>query len=287
MNQSEVLFEPNLLVAESPVWDDRSESLYFVDIREKCYFRMDYRTGKTQKYEVPQMLGCMALCENGDLLLSMEDGVYRRSAADGTLSLAHQVISLKGERFNDGKVGPDGCYYVGTAGANFSGAFYRLRNGVLEELFDGCGCSNGLDWINGGETMIYCDSRKQLLERFDFSGEKHGITNRQTICKIDVNFGSGDGLCTDADGNVWLAVWGGSCVLHIDPASGEILDRIELPTTQVSSCCFAGEDLKDLIITTASVRLDLAEQPMAGKVFRYRTNVSGMPFYRYQERDKL
>lgn len=269
-------------MAESPVWDDRTKALYFVDIRGKSFYRMDYLNGKSEKTDVPQLLGCLALCENGDLLLSMEDGVYRRSDKDGTLTPAHQPMKIKGERFNDGKVGPDGCYYVGTAGANFSGAFYRMQNNVLEELFDGCGCSNGLDWTPDGATMVYCDSRKQMLERFSFSEKYHSLTGRESICNLDLTLGSGDGLCMDAEGMAWLAVWGGSCVLRMNPVTGAVLNRIDLPVTQVSSCCFAGDDLKDLIITTASVRVSLSEQPMAGMVFRYRAEVPGMNFYRYQ-----
>ncbi len=283
MNKTiEVIFENNLLVGESPVWDEKQKQLYFVDIRGKCFYRFDYKTGSYNKTDVGQMLGCLALCENGELLLGMEDGVYRYSQETKKMTLAHEPIKIKGERFNDGKVGPDGYYYVGTAGANFSGAFYRMHNGRLEELFDKCGCSNGIDWIDNGKTMIYCDSREQKLEKFNFSLELHTLSQRKNIANISPELGSGDGLTVDAEGNVWIAVWGGSCVLHINPKSGEIMDKIELPATQVSSCCFAGEDLRDLIITTAAVRLDLGEQPMAGKIFRCRVDVGGMKFNRYK-----
>ncbi len=281
-NELEIIFEENLLVGESPVWDEKQGMLYFVDIRGKCFYRFDYKTGTYNKTDVGQLLGCLALCEDGDLLLGMEDGVYRYSEKTGKMTLAHKPTKIKGERFNDGKVGPDGYYYVGTAGADFSGAFYRLYNGNLEELFDRCGCSNGIDWIDGGETMVYCDSREQRLEKFDFSADTHSLSARRSIMDISLELGSGDGLTVDAEGNVWLAVWGGSCVLHINSKTGEVMDKIELPATQVSSCCFAGDDLRDLIITTAAVRLDLNEQPMAGKIFRYRTDVGGMKFNRYK-----
>ncbi len=278
----EIIFDDNLLVGESPVWDEKQGLLYFVDIRGKCFYRFDYKTGAYKKTDVEQLIGCLALCENGDLLISMEDGVYRYSEKTENMTPAHRPTSIKGERFNDGKVGPDGCYYVGTAGADFSGAFYRLQNGELRELFDGCGCSNGIDWIDGGRTVIYCDSREQKLEAFEFNRESHTLSGRRTITEISLELGSGDGLATDENGNAWLAVWGGSCVLHIDSKSGEVLDRIELPATQVSSCCFAGDDLKDLIITTAAVRTDLEKEPMAGKIFRCRVDVAGRAFNRYR-----
>lgn len=276
----EVLYDAPLLVGESPLWDELSQKLYFVDIRGRAYYTMEGLSGKCSKTDVPQWLGCMALCRNGDVLLGMEDAVYRRKS-DGTLTPAHAPVKIKGDRFNDGKVGPDGCYYVGTAGANYSGAFYRLQNGILTELFDGCGCSNGLDWSADGSQLYYCDSPTQKLERFTFSAADHTVSNRKWIADIDPALGTGDGMAIDAEGNLWVAVWGGYCVLYIEAATGKILKKIPVPVKQVSSCCFAGEDLRDLIITTAAVRTDLTEQPLAGRVFRYRADVAGVPINRY------
>ena len=83
----------------------------------KCIFRMDYTSKEIIKIDVGQQIGCVALCENGDLLLAMQDGIYRMNK-NGEIKLAHQQIPIKGRRFNDGKVGPDGCFYVGTTDEN-------------------------------------------------------------------------------------------------------------------------------------------------------------------------
>lgn len=281
MQNIEILYDERLLVGESPVWNEKRGELIFVDIRGKCLFRMNWSTGKCQKTELSQMVGCTALCENDDLLVSMEDGVYRLSP-DGNIRLAHDPMKLKGERFNDGKVAPDGYYYVGTAGANFSGAFYRLGRDGLVELFDGCGCSNGLDWNSDGSVMYYCDSRRQKIERFDFDKVAHSLSSRKTICDIPLSIGSGDGMCVDSEGKLWLAVWGGSRVERIDPESGAILTSIELPASQVSSCCFAGDDLRDMVITTAAVRTEIEREPLAGRVFCVRVDVPGVKFNRYK-----
>lgn len=278
----EVIFEEQLLVGESPVWDEKTKQLYFVDIRGRCYYCMDYRTGSYQKFDLSQLVGCMALCLNGDLLISMEDGVYRKSGKEHTLKPAHAPVKIKGERFNDGKVGPDGCYYVGTAGENFSGAFYRLQDGILTELFDRCGCSNGIDWDEKKGLMYYCDSREQKIEKFLYCAKAHQVSGRELVTCIPETLGSGDGMAIDADGNLWVAIWGGSCVQHIEGSTGRILETVGLPVTQISSCCFAGEHLDELIITTASVRIDKKEQPEAGKIFRLRTNTRGKLFHRYK-----
>ena len=279
----ETVYDTRLLVGEGPTWDARTGTLLFTDIRGHALYRMNYASGSVKKIPVPQMPGCLGLCENGDLLIAMEDGIYR-ARGDGSLTLAHQPLAIKGERFNDGKVGPDGCYYAGTAGEHFSGAFYRLKDGVLTELFDNCGCSNGLDWSADGQTLYYVDSRTQKLEKFTFSAECHTVSDRQTITKIPSSLGCGDGMTIDEKGNLWLALWGGSCVQYIESSTGRILKTVPVPAKQVSSCCFAGSDLRDLIITTSAVRTDPAEQPEAGKIFRYRTDVPGVLPHEYKEK---
>ena len=123
--------------------------------------------------------------------------------------------------------------------------------------------------------MYYCDSREQKLEKFDFDAQNHTVSGRQTIMEIDESFGSGDGLCVDSEDNIWLAIWGGYCVQHIDAKTGKVLSVIKTPAKQTSSCCFAGDDLCDLIITSAAIRTDLEEQPLAGRTFRIRSEVSG------------
>ncbi len=182
--------------------------LYFVDILGKCFYKMDYKTGETVKIDVPQQLGCMALCEDGDLLLSMEDGIYFMDSSNH-LTLAHAPIKIKGRRFNDGKVGPDGRYYVGTVDDNGHGAFYCLHHGILEELFDSCICSNGLDWNACGDTLYYTDSQRHQVEKFDFSSAEHNVSNRCPILDIPEEWGVPDGMTIDSQGNLWLAVWGG------------------------------------------------------------------------------
>ncbi len=264
-------------VGECPTWDEQTRELCFVDIAERAYHIMDYASGAVRTVKVPEMLGCLALCENGDKLLAMESGIYRRGA-DGTVRMAHEPVVLCGARFNDGKVGPDGAFYAGTSGRRGEGAFYRLENGRLSLLFGGCTCSNGLDWY--GDTMFYCDSLEHRVERFVFANRNP--TQRQTVLEIPKENGLPDGMTVDQQGNLWLALWGGWGVVCIDPVARRIVRRIELPVKQVTSCAFAGADLRDLIITTAAQGQDAKEQPQAGDVFRVRCDVPGYPTRRYK-----
>ena len=267
------------IVGEGPLWDDRTGSLFYVDILGECFFKVDYETKRVQKIDVGQQIGCMALCENGDLLLAMEDGVYRRNGA-GEIALAHQPVQIKGRRFNDGKVGPDGCFYVGTTDDGNQGAFYRLKDGALEELFDGCGCSNGLDWSRDGSEMYYCDTRRQKIEQFDFDVDTHTLSNRRDFVEIPRELGFPDGFAMDESGSIWLGLWNGNAILEVRPDKS-FGERIDVPARKASCCCFAGADLGDLIITTAS-KEDADDYPLAGHTFVRRMNGKGKQSFRYK-----
>ena len=271
--------EHRCIVGEGPLWDDQQNALWFVDILGECIFRLDYQTQNIERIDVGQQIGCMALCENGDLLLAMQDGVYRRNKK-GEIVLAHQPIQIKGRRFNDGKVGPDGCFYVGTTDAEGEGAFYRLKDGVLEELFDRCGCSNGLDWSLDGKKMFYCDTPKQKIELFDFDAENHVLSNRRTFVEISKSLGFPDGFAMDAQEHIWLGLWNGNAILEICP-DGSFGERIDVPARKASCCCFAGAELCDLIITTAS-KDDADDYPLSGYTFRKTVQTKGKKSFRYK-----
>ncbi|MBO5200278.1 MAG: SMP-30/gluconolactonase/LRE family protein [Clostridia bacterium] len=268
------------IVAEGPLWDDREQKLLYVDILGCCIFKYDLTTDEIEKIDVGQQIGCMALCENGDLLLAMQDGIYRMDK-QGNKTLAHQPIPIKGRRFNDGKIGPDGCFYLGTTDADGEGAFYRLRDGELVELFDKCNCSNGLDWTVDETKMYYCDTPLRKIELFDFNSEKNELTNRRTFIDIPAELGNPDGFSMDADDNIWLGLWDGSAVVKIDTAEKKIVETIPVPARKASCTAFAGKGLDILVVTTAS-KGDEETHPEAGYVFSHKTNVTGKAPYRYK-----
>lgn len=283
----ELLLRASCIVGEGPLWDERRQRLYFLDIRGKCIYRMALGDEAPEKISLPQQIGCMALQENGDLLLAMEDGIYARDDKTGALSLAHAPCAIKGRRFNDGKIGPDNRFYLGTTDEGGNGAFYCLHHGQLQELFDGARCANGIDWTADEKTMYYIDSPRRMIERFDFiPGAKEPLRNRRPCwdaSPLGPERVQPDGMCIDAEGMLWVAVWGGYCALRVNPCTGKILQRLELPVARVSCCAFGGEELNRLIITTAAYQADPKKEPLAGSVFVLETQVPGLPVHRYKE----
>ena len=270
----EIWNQENCIVGEGPLWDPAEKVFWQVDIRGKCLYKLDEK--KQEKYFLPQKVGCMALNKAGRVLVALEDGVYWQD----TMALAHQPTAIKGERFNDGKVGPDGAFYLGTASSESRGAFYRLKNGVLTELFDGCTCSNGLDWSCDGKLMYYIDTLLQRIELFDFDRETGELSNRRTFMEIPAGWGKPDGMTIDEHDDLWVAFWDGYCVMHIDHMTGKVLQKLEMPCPKVSCCAFGGTDLRTLFVTTAAME-DHGQYPQAGKTFAIVLPIKGRKMYYY------
>jgi sugar lactone lactonase YvrE len=90
------------------------------------------------------------------------------------------------------------------------------------------------------------------------------------MASISVVTGAPDGMTIDAEGKLWVALWGGNCVARFDPHSGRLLQKIIIPAPNVSSCAFGGENLEMLYITTARAWMSsdkLNEFPLSGGVF--------------------
>jgi D-xylonolactonase len=88
-----------------------------------------------------------------------------------------------------------------------------------------------------------------------------------------------DGLTIDTNGNLWIAFFGGACVRHYD-AGGNLLQQVDLPTPNITSCIFGGPDFGDLFITSAGGKAN--DDSAAGALFRIQPEVGGKAEFRSQ-----
>jgi len=261
-------------LGEGPLWDYRENLLYFVDIEGKSIRRYDPETKQEQVIPTPQLVGTLGLCRDGRLLAALEDGIY---FTDGeTFDLAHEKCEIKGFRFNDGKVGPDGRFYVGTMSKEGDGAFYRLdTDGSLTKLFGGVYTSNGLAWSLDAKTFYYIDTHYKRIDAFNFDKEKGTIQGGKTV--YDFGDEHPDGMSIDSNGNLNVAVWGSYKVMVVNPTTGELLRTIKTPARQTSCTAFGGKDLKTMFITSACVgRLDDIKEVLAGMLFSVKMPNKGV-----------
>ena len=273
----------NLTVGENPLYNHLDGNLYFVDIRGKCFYSADVKGKVLKKVDLPEQIGCMAICEDGDFLLGMETGVYLLDKK-GDIKLSHAPQKILGRRFNDGKVGKDGAYYLGTTDANSKGAFYRLKKGKLTKLLDNVNCSNGIDWSLDGSKMYYVDSPLKKVEVFDFDGSlENPLSNRRTCCDLTKVIPSNavpDGMCIDKEGNLWVAIWNGGEVLKIDAEKSLVVDQIDVGVNKPSSCAFVGEGYDKLLITSASFN---EQDENAGSLYIADVRAKGLKINLYKK----
>lgn len=268
----ELITDARCIVGEGPLWDKTNNRLLMVDIQGKRLRSIDWSSLKARDTVLCQQTGFVFLGKDGTLYGGAEDGIYRINA-DGEFHRFSKPCGLKGQRFNDGKVAPDGRLYAGTFSRDYTAAFYCLDyDGTLTELFDGVGNSNGLDWSPDGGTMYYNDTPTGRTDSFSFAGGE--LRERKSV--LTYEGGNPDGMTIDADGNLWTALWGSNTAVCVDPVKGRIIDKIEFPVSQIACCAFAGGDMKTLVITTAAHGVMLKDEPLAGATFGVRLNVGGI-----------
>lgn len=271
-------------VGEAPHWDDRTNTLLFVDLTGGSVFRYDQSGVKLGSFTVEQEVGAVVPRHGGGLVLAVRDGIAVASDTGERFELIAPIErDIPGNRMNDAKCDPAGRLFAGTTAFDFSphsAALYRVEpNWSFERIARGVTQSNGIAWSPDGSRMYFIDSATQGVDVFDYDAATGAAGNRRRLVTIDPADGIPDGMTADDQGNLWVACFGGAAVRCFSPA-GEQLGEVLLPVTQVTSCAFGGPGLADLYVTTAAYRLSagqLRRQPHAGATFVCRPGAVGMP----------
>jgi sugar lactone lactonase YvrE len=279
MNAVERVPVPECELGEGPCWVDGS--LLWVDIPAGRVHRYDPADGSHGTAEVGQAVGAVVPRAGGGLVLAVRDGFARFDLDRGGLELIAAVEADKpGNRMNDGKCDRAGRFFAGTKADDDrpgAGALYRLENGAVEQLIGGVTISNGIGWSPDERLMYYVDTPTGRIDVFDFDAVTGALANRRVFADIPGDCGQPDGLCVDAGGAVWAALWGGGAV-HRYRADGGLDRVLRLPVSNVTCCAFGGADLDVLYITTART-----DEPNAGALFRCWPGVTGQPANPYRD----
>jgi sugar lactone lactonase YvrE len=271
-------------VGEAPHWDERTETLLFVDLTAGTVFRYDQSGVQLAFFPVGQEVGAAVPRSSGGLVLAVRDGIAVASDTGEGFELTAPVErDVPGNRMNDAKCDPAGRLFAGTTAFDFSphsAALYRVApDWSFGQVVRDVTQSNGIAWSPDGSRMYFIDSATQGIDVFDFDVGTGSAGNRRRLVTIEPAHGVPDGMTTDNRGNLWVACFGGSAVRCFSPA-GVPLDEVVLPVTQVTSCTFGGSDLADLYVTSAAYRLtagQLTREPHAGATFVCRPGAVGMP----------
>lgn len=270
-------------LGESPVWVQRECALWFVDIAGCRVHRWRAQGAERRSWATPGPPGFLAPIAGGGFIVGMKTALHRFDPDTGELSHFADVEPRRpGNRLNDGCVSPEGTLWFGSmhdAESEPTGALYRLdERGRCVVLDDGYVVTNGPAFSPDGRVFYHCDSTRRVIYAFDRPDARR-LTNRRVFVKIEPEAGFPDGTSVDAQGCLWVALWGGGCVRRYSD-SGKLLQTVRLPCAQVTKIAFGDSDLRTAYVTTARRGLSAAEraaQPFAGDLFSFTAPEPGLP----------
>ena len=284
----ELIADYQCVVGEGPLWHPDEQRVYWTDIVTGRLFRYDPASGQHEQIYSGEQVGGFTIQEDGALLLFMERGRIA-TWRDGTLSTLIEEIPAELEtRFNDVIADPRGRVFCGTISPRWDegetavrrGRLYRLDPDMtLTVLLEGVGVSNGMGFTPDRRQVYYTDTPTLEVSIFDYDEATGALSNRRVFARASEGEGAPDGMTMDAEGCVWSARWGGSCLVRYAP-DGRELSRVQFPARKVSSAIFGGPDYSDLYVTTAGGHQKDVDGPGAGALYRLRPGVRGVPEFR-------
>ena len=275
-------------IAESPVWDERSGRLYFCDILNRTIHAIE-ANGSLSAWTFESEVGSLGLAASGRLVMALRDAVILFDPRNEARQDLCRIEADRPEtRLNDGRVGPDGAFWVGSMDDRPTkesiGSLYRVdAAGKVERKVEGVVVSNGLAWTPDGETMFHADSRGPWIDRWRFDRWNGEISERARFADLDEARGRPDGGSCDAEGFYWSAGVSAGRLNRFAP-DGRIVEVHPIQVPAPTMPCFGGEDFRTLYVTSLregrSPEL-LAQGPQSGGVFAAPAPVAGFPSWRF------
>jgi sugar lactone lactonase YvrE len=279
-----LLYEIPAQLGEGAFWNHETGILYWVDIEGKQLHLFDPQNKKDRSFPTPSRIGTVVPQNKDIAIVALEDGIYKLNTKNGSLELLSDVEAKVTEnRFNDGKCDPNGNLWVGSMDLEQKKAGAKLykveATGRTTVMLDKVTISNGIVWTKDKKTMYYIDTPTRKIRAFDFNAENSTISNERVAVTVSESLGYPDGMAIDEHDNLWVGMWNGNSVLCFDSKTGTVIDKIDVPAHNVTSCAFGGKDLDLLYITTASVDMTDEEKkqfPLAGSLFVADPGVKGV-----------
>jgi sugar lactone lactonase YvrE len=284
--QAELLFDAKATLGEGPTWDEKTQTLYWVDILGKRVHA--WKDGREDFLQLDEFVGCVAPRRAGGLVAALHASFWTLDLVAGKQTLIARVSEPATNRFNDGKCDPAGRLLAGSMDMNEtspSGNLYSLESGKpARKLLDNIRISNGLAWSPDYKIFYYIDTPTRQVRAFDYDLDTGDIANPRLAVEVPAELGWPDGMTSDLEGRLWIALWGGSRVVRWNPLNGQKEAEVAVPAPHTSSCVFGGPRRDILYITSARKGLDqtaLESNPLSGGLFQVQTQTQGMPTFEF------
>uniref|UniRef100_A0A6C0JCY1 SMP-30/Gluconolactonase/LRE-like region domain-containing protein n=1 Tax=viral metagenome TaxID=1070528 RepID=A0A6C0JCY1_9ZZZZ len=237
-----MIIDNNNVLGESPLWNHMNQTFYWVDINANKIKSMSDHI--ITEYILDKKPTCLYLLDSNKMVVALEDGMGIYDYRINKFIYLKKIDDIN-VRCNDGKCDRNGNIYIGTMDKNENdniGHIYKFNGTDFEIIKDNICISNGLAF-NSDNKMYGCDSFKK--EIFTIENEKETIINTYS----DVN---PDGATIDEMDNYYSCLWGGSRI-DIYNKNNKLFDKIDVPFTHPTCCCFGGINMNKLLITSSSL----------------------------------
>ena len=253
------LVDGNNLLGEGPLWDVTEQRLYWIDSWGKKIFRAAPDGSGLETWDVPEMIGSMALRQQGGAVIALRTGFHFFDFNSAECELIFDPEpDMADTRLNDGKVDKRGRFIAGSMDMTeqaAAGSLYRLEPDLsCHKIESQIKVSNGPCWSPDGQTFYFTDTWSGELWAYDYALETGELSNKRifaTCDSADPNDDSGvpDGSTVDAEGFVWNALVYAGEIIRYAP-DGSVDRRIDLPVKIATSVMFGGADLDILYVTS-------------------------------------
>jgi sugar lactone lactonase YvrE len=270
-------------LGEGPVWDQARGRLLWVDVvagNVRTGSLSGDRVEETSCTHVDETVGAVAPASTGELLVAGRRGLHVLDPSGDRREVVHLVPEDKVSRLNDGACDPLGRFVVGSLaqdGRSGRESLYLWDGAGVTTIDDDLTLSNGLAWSADGQVLFSIDTIPGIVWMRGYDPATGTCEPREEL--LHITDGKPDGMCIDAAGNLWIAIWGAGQVRCYHP-SGSVLATIDVPAPHTSSVAFVGPALDRLLITTAREELtarQLEDHPDSGRLFLADVGISGLP----------
>jgi sugar lactone lactonase YvrE len=234
-----------------------------------------WRADAGQLHERPlaQPLWSLGRQPDGRWIGAAERSLCHVDIHSGELSAGPLAPLAPGCRFNDMTVDENGGLWVGSMHrgllAGKGGLFYAPdADAPVRQVAEGLGVANGMAFGKDGQTLYVVDTLSRTLLAYPRRTHEAELGEPVIVTDFMGLPGKPDGMAIAPDGTLWVAMWGGGCVVQL-AQDGAFLQAVPIPAPHVGSLSF--DATGDLYVSTSRARLSpqaLESSPQSGALFR-------------------
>jgi sugar lactone lactonase YvrE len=279
---AELFVDSRSELGEGPFWHHLLKRLFWFDINNKTLLSATPEGQLVDRFTFKGFPSAAGIIDADHLLVAQSDVFLNLELSTDTTTVVAELEQGKpGNRSNDGRVDRTGGFWIGTMGLHAekdAGALYHYKQGKVTQLLANQTIPNSTCFSPDGRTAYFTQMIDSTIHKVS-TDPATGLPNGEWSPFAKSEKGGPDGAVIDAEGFMWSARYGGSCVVRHAP-DGTVDRVVELPVSQVTCPALGGDDFKTLYITSARQGLtpeQLEKEPLAGSVFAIRVDVPGLP----------